>query len=73
MVFPRERRGDAHPAEPSDATKRYDFSRSSMEQRWRRGMCDARIVLAASPWLAPMPEDLGVRVFDVSATVSPDS
>jgi NTE family protein len=61
------------PAEPHGASKHYDFSRPSMEQRWRRGMSDAHTVLAASPWLAPMPEELGVRVFDLSGTVSPDA
>jgi NTE family protein len=61
------------PAEPHGASKHYDFSRSSMEQRWRQGMSDARTVLAASPWLAPMPKELGVRVFDPSAPVSPNS
>jgi NTE family protein len=61
------------PAEPHGASKHYDFSRPSMEQRWRRGMSDAHTVLAASPWLAPMPEELGVRVFDLSGMVSPDS
>jgi len=61
------------PAAPQGASKHYDFSRSSMEERWRRGMSDARTVLAASPWLAPMPTELGVRVFDLSGTFSPDS
>jgi len=60
------------PAEPQGASKHYDFSRSSMQARWRQGMSDARTVLAASPWLAPMPTELGVRVFDSSGTASPD-
>jgi len=37
-----------------------------METRWQRGLSDARDTLQASPWLAPMPRELGVRVFDVS-------
>jgi NTE family protein len=39
-------------------------SRISMEKRWQQGIPDARAALPASPWLAPMPKELGVRVFD---------
>ena len=53
------------PVEPQGAAKTYDFSRSSMEKRWQQGTFDARIMLHASPWLAPAPKELGVRVFDV--------
>ena len=53
------------PVEPQGASKTYDFSRSSMEKRWQQGTSDARTVLHASPWLAPAPKELGVRVFDV--------
>jgi NTE family protein len=53
------------PVEPQGASKIYDFSRSSMEKRWQQGRSDARTVLHASPWLAPAPKELGVRVFDV--------
>ena len=53
------------PVEPQGASKDYEFSRSSMEKRWQQGISDARTVLHASPWLAPMPKELGVRVFDV--------
>ena len=51
------------PVEPQGAAKTYDFSRSSMEKQ--QGTFDARTVLHASPWLAPAPKELGVRVFDV--------
>jgi NTE family protein len=53
------------PVEPQGASKTYDFSRSSMEKRWQQGRADAGTVLHASPWLAPAPKELGVRVFDV--------
>jgi NTE family protein len=53
------------PIEPQGASKDYEFSRSSMEVRWQQGICDARTALHASPWLDPMPQELGVRVFDV--------
>ena len=53
------------PIEPQGASKDHEFSRSSMEVRWKQGISDARTVLNASPWLAPMPKELGVRVFDV--------
>jgi NTE family protein len=36
-----------------------------MEARWQQGLSDAQTTLKASPWLAPMPKELGVRVFDV--------
>ena len=36
-----------------------------MNARWQQGMADARTALRASPWLAPMLKELGVRVFDV--------
>ena len=53
------------PIEPQGALKDFEFSRSTMEARWQQGRSDARSTLQASPWLAPMPRELGVRVFDV--------
>jgi NTE family protein len=53
------------PNEPQGASKDFEFSRSTMEARWQAGFSDACTTLRASPWLAPMPKDLGVRVFDV--------
>ena len=53
------------PIEPQGALKDFEFSRSTMEARWQQGLSDARATLHASPWLAPMPRELGVRVFDV--------
>jgi len=53
------------PSEPEGASKDYEFSRSSIERRWLQGAADARAVLRASPWLAPTPKELGVRVFDM--------
>ena len=53
------------PMEPQGALKDFEFSRSTMEARWQQGLSDARNTLHASPWLAPMPRELGVRVFDV--------
>ena len=61
------------PAEPEGASKDYEFSRSSMEKRWRQGTADAKAALHASPWLAPMPKELGVRVFDMRETFSAES
>jgi NTE family protein len=58
------------PTEPQGASKDYEFSRASMEKRWQQGISDARTVLHASPWLAPMPKELGVRVFDVPSIVA---
>jgi NTE family protein len=46
-------------------SKDYDFSRGTMEERWQQGRADLEVTLAASPWLAPMPRELGARTFDV--------
>lgn len=56
-------RGDAAQGQAKD----YEFSRATMERRWAQGSADARQTLEASPWLAPMPEELGARSFDVVA------
>jgi NTE family protein len=53
------------PNEPQGALKDFEFSRSTMEARWQQGISDARSTLDVSPWIAPMPRDIGVRVFDV--------
>jgi NTE family protein len=53
------------PAEPQGCAKDFEFSRATMLARWEEGFADARTTLAASPWLAPMARDVGVRVFDV--------
>src|SRR5262245_61384759 len=53
------------PHEPQGACKDYEFSRATMNKRWEQGLSDARTTLAAAPWLASTPEQVGVRVFDV--------
>jgi Patatin phospholipase len=53
------------PMEPLSAFKDLEFSRSTMAARWKQGLSDVPIALQASPWLAPMPKELGVRVFDL--------
>jgi NTE family protein len=53
------------PDEPQGSMKDFEFSRPTMELRWRQGLADACTTLQASPWLAPIPSELGVRVFDV--------
>ena len=53
------------PDEPQGYLKDFEFSRPTMELRWQQGLTDARSTLQASPWLAPTPSELGVRVFDV--------
>ena len=45
--------------------KDYEFSRRIMEERWAQGLSDATATLASSPWLEPMPYEVGVRTFDV--------
>jgi NTE family protein len=46
-------------------SKDYEFSRATMQARWARGLADAQATLLASPWLAPMPPEVGARTFDV--------
>ncbi len=53
------------PHEPQGGCKDYEFSRVTMNSRWEQGLSDARTTLLAAPWLAPIPKDVGVRVFDV--------
>lgn len=53
------------PNEPQGPSKDYEFSRSTMRERWEQGRTDAQVTLAESPWLAPMPRDVGARTFDV--------
>jgi NTE family protein len=54
------------PVDPQGASKDYEFNRTAMEKRWQQGIADARAILHAAPWMAPMPKGLGVRVFDGS-------
>ena len=53
------------PGEPQGPSKDYEFSRSTMCARWAQGKSDAEATLAESPWLTPMPRDVGARTFDV--------
>jgi hypothetical protein len=53
------------PHEPQGASKDYEFSRATVEARWAQGHADACTTLTASPWLAPIPKEVGIRVFDV--------
>jgi NTE family protein len=53
------------PHEPQGACKDYEFSRVTMNTRWAQGLADACTTLLAAPWLAPIPRDVGVRIFDV--------
>jgi NTE family protein len=55
---------------PEDAqgpSKDYEFSRATMERRWKQGLNDARLALESAPWLVPAPPDVAVRTFDVAA------
>ena len=53
------------PTEGQGHSKDYEFSRATMRARWQQGLSDARTTLLASPWLAPMPPEVGARTFDV--------
>jgi NTE family protein len=43
-----------------------------MRTRWAQGLSDAQTTLLASPWLAPMPPEVGARTFDVLKDVPPN-
>jgi NTE family protein len=53
------------PKEVQGHFKDCEFGRATMLERWEQGRADARVTLAASPWLEPMPPDIGARTFDV--------
>jgi len=53
------------PDDPQGLSKDYEFSRSTMRERWNEGRSDALVTLEASPWLTPMPPEVGARTFDV--------
>jgi NTE family protein len=53
------------PDEPQGGCKDFEFTRATMQARWAQGVADARATLVASPWLAPMPPEVGARTFDV--------
>ena len=53
------------PEEPQGVSKDYEFSEKTMRTRWAQGLSDAQETLRSSPWLAPMPPDVGARTFDV--------
>ena len=55
------------PQQVQGQTKDFEFSRRTMRERWAQGFSDAMTTLAASPWLAPTPADVGLRTFDVLA------
>jgi NTE family protein len=59
------------PIDDQGQSKDYDFGRVTMEERWAQGREDALATLAASPWLAPMPPELGARTFDVLGDPKP--
>lgn len=60
------------PTNAQGHAKDYDFSRTTMRMRWAQGLSDAQATLLASPWLAPMPPEVGARTFDVLKDVLPN-
>jgi NTE family protein len=61
------------PTDVQGHAKDYEFSRSTMRTRWAQGFADAHTTLLASPWLAPMPAEVGARTFDVLKDVLLDA
>lgn len=61
------------PAQPQGSVKDFEFSRATAKARWAQGLQDANETLRASPWLAPMPREVGARVFDVMQDLRGDA
>jgi NTE family protein len=59
------------PPDPQGPSKDYEFSRVTMRRRWEQGLADTQTTLDASPWLAPMPPEVGARTFDVLKKSTP--
>jgi NTE family protein len=59
------------PSGPEGPSKDYEFSRTTMRRRWEQGLSDAQTTLLASPWLTPMPPEVGARTFDVLRDLGP--
>ena len=53
------------PGERQGASKDFEFSRQTMQERWAQGRADAAATVDAAPWLAPCPPEIGARSFDV--------
>lgn len=53
------------PDEPQGQAKDYEFGPTTMAARWAKGLSDAKMVLTSSPWLEPMQDETGARVFDL--------
>jgi NTE family protein len=56
------------PSVPQGASKDFEFSRGTMERRWKQGFENATLTLAAAPWKTEAAADEPIRVFDVLAT-----
>jgi NTE family protein len=54
------------PEQPQGSQKDYQFDRPSYERRWQEGQEDAAQAAASAPWVAPYPEGVGMRSFDVA-------
>ncbi len=52
---------------PEGQAKDYEFSPLTMKMRWQQGQQDALAMLDPSPWLVPMAEGSGARIFDLQA------
>jgi NTE family protein len=59
------------PTNSQGHSKDYEFSRATMRERWMQGLSDGQITILASPWLAPMPPEIGARTFDVTKALQP--
>ena len=54
-----------HPTTPEFASSDYEFSRASVDERWRAGYADVMRIGQRPDWLVYSSPELGVRVYDV--------
>lgn len=57
------------PRPGEQASKDYEFSRATMESRWRHGRYDTRYGLRDKGWLRALPDHEGVATYDLTARV----
>ncbi|WP_242602192.1 patatin-like phospholipase family protein [Legionella nagasakiensis] len=48
------------------SSKDYEFSRKSIDEHINEGYRDGKKALKKSPWLQPVPEDVGITIHDMS-------
>jgi NTE family protein len=58
---------NAQPIEGDTNAKEYDFSRATVQARWRAGYADTRRILERRPWNDPVDPAMEVTVYQSDA------